>query len=326
MWGNSLGWLISACLAVALGGWLWMVATGSSPTPATAFGTNPQTLAALALPALPEAALGPREHCDAGPLYRRAIAGYEADRTIYEDFSRLGKLTSKDVPRLQAIEWLVEASKCDDMKLFATSPGELVTYARTKKPLEALEVLSRVCVDRLGLLNQKAGKPDEAMKYFRAGVALGNHLCNERITYAELQLGMEILSKSVAAMASAAQQNGDADLAKALLDYSMKRQAYVTQSIDPILRVVRTIDPKIVGKQTGDVFEIAQHSKERMWRVEAIFAAGRVRYFAGEGGTAGNQRFANEMLRKMAEEDSDPVIRLAAEKARDLTVEEHRMQ
>jgi hypothetical protein len=50
-----------------------------------------------------------------------------------------------------------------------------------------------------------------------------------------------------------------------------------------------------------------------------------VRFFAGEGGTSGNQRAANAVLNELAK-DSDPIIRTAAESARDLTVEEHRMQ
>ena len=61
-----------------------------------------------------------------------------------------------------------------------------------------------------------------------------------------------------------------------------------------------------------------------MYRVEAIFAMGRMRFFAGANGRVGNQRGAMQELRRLAE-SSDPVIRRAASEARDLTIEEYRM-
>jgi len=96
--------------------------------------------------------------------------------------------------------------------------------------------------------------------------------------------------------------------------------------IEPTLRFVRSIDPKIVGTRTGDVFELARRSNERMWRVEAILGLGRVRYFAGAGGTAGNQHVATRRVGEMAETESDPAIRAAATVARDLTIEQYRAQ
>ena len=61
-----------------------------------------------------------------------------------------------------------------------------------------------------------------------------------------------------------------------------------------------------------------------MFRVEAIFAMGRMRFFAGENGRIGNQRGAIQELKKLAE-DPDPIIRLAATEARDLTIEQYRI-
>ena len=105
-----------------------------------------------------------------------------------------------------------------------------------------------------------------------------------------------------------------------------QRLAYIQENIDPVLHIVRSIDAKVVGEHTGDLFELAKRSRERMWRVEAILALGRVRFFAGEGGTAANQRNAMRILRDLAENDPDPIIRTAATAARDLTVEQYRVQ
>ena len=326
MWGNSVGWIISAIITLAMAGWLWFLSVSTAPTPPTAFSSDPQNLAAIELPAPPADALPPREPCDAGPLYRQAIDAYHANRTIYEDFSRLGTLNSANATKLDAIELLVQAAKCDDMKLFSPQPRELINYQRTRPPLEALEALGRVCVDRLGLLNQRAGNHDAAMKYYQAGLAMGVHLCDERVTYDELQLGLDLVSKSSAGMARLAETRGNTDLAAALRDYDAQRIAYVQQRIHPVARVLRTIEPKIVGRHSGDVFVMAQNANERMWRIEAMLAAGRMRFFAGEGGTAGNQRVASELVRTAAESEPDATVRAAAVAAMNLTVEEHRMQ
>jgi len=61
-------------------------------------------------------------------------------------------------------------------------------------------------------------------------------------------------------------------------------------------------------------------------RARALLALGRVRFLAGEGGTAATQRAATRVVTDLAANDPDPVIRAAAAAARDLTVEQHRMQ
>ena len=56
----------------------------------------------------------------------------------------------------------------------------------------------------------------------------------------------------------------------------------------------------------------------------AILALGRMRFFAGAGGRAGDQRTAERLLKQLAS-DGDPVIRTAAETALELTLEQYRM-
>jgi hypothetical protein len=98
------------------------------------------------------------------------------------------------------------------------------------------------------------------------------------------------------------------------------------EQIDPVVAFVRSIDARVVGTRTGDVFELARRSGERMWRVEAVMALGRVRYFAGTSDSAADQRAAYALVKKLAENDPDPVVRTAAAASRDLTIEQYRMQ
>ena len=95
--------------------------------------------------------------------------------------------------------------------------------------------------------------------------------------------------------------------------------------VDPDGKVLTAVDERVVGEHPGDVFYLAQHAGDRVWRIEAIFAMGRMKYFVGTNGKTGDQRGASKMLKRLSE-DSDPVIRAAATSARDLTIEEYRKQ
>jgi hypothetical protein len=267
----------------------------------------------------------PDSAADAGPMYRSAIDLYLQDRATYSNFAALGKLDSPLAAKLPAMEPIVEASNYASMNLFAARPLEIINYGSNKPALEALETLGRVCVDRLALLNQRAGKRDEALKYYRGGFMLGLHLCQERVCYAEFALGMQLLGKTAPMLAKLSDDTGNPVAAAAYRDFDAQRIAFA-KSLEPTLRIVQALDAKTVGAHTGDVFELAKRSQERMWRVEALMALGRVRYFAGAGGTAANQRAAMALLREVAEHDEDYVVRTAAGAARNLTVEEHRMQ
>ena len=326
MWGNRLGWSISVLIALLVGAWVYLIERGSAVTPPTDFSRNPANFEPLRLPTPAASVFEASSNADAGPMYRQAIEWYRAERGTFTNFVDRGMLDSRE--RASVVEMLqpmVEAAACTRMDLFASRPDELVSYASNKPSLDALETIGRACVDRLGLLHMRAGNRDEAEKYFKAGFALGLHLARERVTYGELDLGLQLLGKTAPMLAKLAEESNNAVAAAAGRDFDQQRLAFAT-SLDPTLRIVRSIDPETVGRQSGDVFELAKRSKERMWRVEAMLALGRLRHFAGEGGTAANQRAANAFLSDAARIETDPVIRAAAVRARDLTVEQHRAQ
>jgi hypothetical protein len=323
MWGNSLGWTISAALVALCAAWLYIIANASAPTAATDFSKDERNFAAIALPTPPPQALpSGAAPSDAAALYRRAIDLVLSDRPTYDNFARLGTLSSSVASKLDAVDLLIQAAPARDVKLFNANPPEIVNYNRDKPPLDALQLLGRVCIDRLGLLNQRANKKEEALKHYQAGFALGWNLATERLTYEELALGLELIAKSSAGM----ERVDQTDLAAGLREFDRRRIDYVRERIDPIMRITRGIDARIVGASTGDIFQLARRSNERMWRVEAILALGRVRYFAGAGGTRANQANAMKLVRELAATDPDPIIRTAAAAARDLTIEQHRMQ
>jgi len=112
--------------------------------------------------------------------------------------------------------------------------------------------------------------------------------------------------------------------ARQFQEFNKSQQQYYNDRILPMLKVLQAIDANVIGQHAGDIIYFARHCRERMYRVEAILAMGRLRYFVGENGRIGNQRGAMTELKKLAD-DPDPVVRRAANEAKDLTLEQYRM-
>jgi hypothetical protein len=63
--------------------------------------------------------------------------------------------------------------------------------------------------------------------------------------------------------------------------------------------------------------------QERMWRIEAIYKLGRMKFNVGTNGRPGDQKAAEGRLVRMAELESDPLIKKAADQAAKLTQQEY---
>jgi len=112
--------------------------------------------------------------------------------------------------------------------------------------------------------------------------------------------------------------------ASEFINFNDARLKHYNDHVLPMLKIVQSIDANVIADHAGDIFHIARNSQERMYRVEAILAMGRMRYYVGEAGRIGNQRGAIQEVKRLAN-NSDPVIRRAAEEARDLTIEKYRL-
>ena len=318
MWGNALGWFLSLVfLGCLLLGMRELKDLGQISNP-TSFGTDPENLDAVELPIAPSKVIDMSQPVDAKPLYRAAIDDYLNNTDIYERFNQ-SKQTS-DAGSLVALQKLLEATHARAARIFADDPGEIVTY-KEKPGLEALATLGHLAA-RAALLSQ-ADKPDDARNYFQAEFSLGAKLYDERLTADEFNHGLELLAESAAGLARLEQKTNQPSQAAAFQEFDRARSQYYSQRVLPMMKVLQSIDTNVIGEHAGDIIYFARHGHERMYRVEAIFAMGRMRFFAGADGRIGNQRGAMSELRQLAE-DPDPVIRRAATEARDLTIEQYR--
>jgi hypothetical protein len=316
MWGNTIGWIISLLLiAGAVAGAAYLDRM-DRVTPPTAFAMDPKNLAELDLgiplqPLMPDLS-GP---VDITAQLKAAIEAYRADFYTY-DRAATGAIPD-NFDAMPAIAPIVDVAMSPGAALLSPLSEQTVTYKARKPELEAIRTLGEALI-RAALSREKSD-PTAAIGYYNAAFALGMKMYRERLVYAELTAGLNLMSQSAQQLAKLPI---DPKRAEALRAFEPARRTLVEERINPVWRIVGSVDPSVVQQHAGDVFVIARDAPERMWRIEAIFALARYRYSA--------QRFrdrANAIgtLEQIAEKETDPVVKQAAIAARDMTIEDFRM-
>jgi hypothetical protein len=344
MFGNRLGWGISAVLTVLVLLVLWQLAKLTTISPPSQgmisvsqkvslnLAQHPELLEPIKLPADPSAVVTMTDPTDAAAFYRDAIACYDRDKWTYEPNSKTGLLKSERIEDLPAITAILQATHCATSTLFSSNPAPVIDYQTHPEPIEKLQRVGNAC--KLLATSKKADRDKavrekrtadaealkaEAMKYFEASFSLGHKMVAERVRWPEFDAGWELMVTSALGME---RLDPSRSTAKSFADACT---AYYRENVKPLWVAIGSVDPGIVGRTAGDVFYIAKNSKERMWRVEAVLKLGRYRHDAGEGGRGGDQKGAGVTVKRMADDPKeDPIVRLAAQRARDLTLEQYR--
>jgi len=323
MWGNSLGWGISALIvAVTVGSLVWvsrMLSQISDPTP---FSTTSGAADALAIPAPPDGALPDDSPSNSGAvdtvaLYHQAIDLYQKDPISFDRF--LAQHDAGDFKVVApAVDLLRQAAGKNSLGIFAATPEEAVNYD-PNTPLKELKAVGD-CANEAGLVKKVANDKDEAITDFQAAFSLGQRLADERLCYAELSDGIGLMDGAAIEMADIAKDNGDQTKADALNQFAVALSDFSNHKLVPIQTVLSSIDQPTIEQHAGDLFWLAQNSKERMWRVQSILALGRLKYNAGH---PGDNRGAARVTTEIAGTDPDPVIKTAAKQASDLTEDQY---
>jgi hypothetical protein len=311
MWGNLLGWKISAVIFVLAAGLALWLHNQMQITAPTSLSLDEKNLAALSPP---QAAIVERNQPgDAGEKYSAASAAYDDNEDACDEFAR--KPLGPPPPPMQ---WVMDATNLSQMNLFAKNPQAIVDY-RSDHP--ALDNLSKIGQDlESAALICRKDHPEQAMNLLRAAYSLGANLYRERVDYDEFSQGMGLMNGAATAMAE--MEPADSSRQKLLQAQQQKILDFYDSNVRPIYdEVISKADQQSIAEHAGDIFRLAKLAKERMFRVEAILKLGRYRFDAAR---AADQLAAPRFLRNF-QRDPDPAVQAAAQAAANLTIEQYRM-
>lgn len=322
MFGNVLGWFISAMLVTAAVAGLLYIDRSNRPTPADAFGIESANSSLLSVPAPTLVAPRMVEAGDGAMEYRRAIEVVVADLDRYESFAKSG--TFSTLPRIEpGLKILKSAGGFKSAAIFDGYRDELINFDNVKPPLQALDALGRSALR--GALVQREVDRDRARRILESVFALGFHLFEERLTYEQLDLGMRLMAESAAGLKRMAKEDANVGAEEQINQFDTARLALAKQKLLPIAARIRTMDSPTVAANAGNIVVWARdRNADRVWRIEATMALGRMRYSVGTTGTRGDQKLASRALTVLSN-DSDPAVALAAKRAAELTVEQYRL-
>ena len=317
MWGNKQGWIISACIfaaTVVLYAVLLLGPSISSPTELT---TKAGALDAIALPAvpMPSAVEGAG---DPAALYQQAIDAYNADADSFDKYyASAGKLNTDGFKAIQpALDLLVQAAGSGKAPIFAKKPDAVVMYNPAQvSALKPAEMLGRDAL-RVGLQYNAAKNKEQSKKYLQAAYMLGYNMASERLVYHELRIGQDLMVSAAINLSTIDADHG--------ADYKPVDAAFkdFMDSQQKFIDLCNPANDATIATNAGDVFNLAEHSQERMWRDEAIMMLGHFKYNAAQ---PGDQRGAVTVLNKIAAEPNlDPAVAAAVKAALALTIEDHR--
>jgi hypothetical protein len=312
MWGNTLGWKISAVLfavAIAVGLWLRSQMQITGPT---ALSLDPKNLAELTPPVAAQTIVAQDQPGDAGDQYLDAARLYQDDSDACDEYARTA--SGPLPPPMQAV---VGAAHFSQMNLFSKDPSSQIDYQSDHPQLDNLAKVGQD-MEAAALLLRRAGKFQESRQLLDAAYAMGLNLLRERVNHDEYFQGMGVMD---GALTGLSELESDSSQKQSLLAQADGMVNYDQQSVQPIFETLQSIDPVKIARNAGDVFRFAALSHERMFRVEAILKLGRYRFDAAR---PADQLAAPRFLRSFSK-DPDPVIRAAAGAALGLTLEQYRM-
>lgn len=322
MLGNLQGWLISVVIVVTTVGVLQFVDGRIRPTPPDGFGADRANAAPLVLPVEPLGRVSKVGEESVAALYLRAIESCDSKPDPHRTFARQGSFGEIETVRA-ALDLLDRAAALPTGPVFASTPATLINYDNIHPPLQTLELLGRVAL-RAGQVGRSTDRA-LAERWMRAAFMLGYNLFAERLTYEQLDTGLRLMAESAAVMKQGEREHAASPSPGALDAFDAARLALARNRVLPIAGRIRTLDPTVVAANAGNVREWAKRSDtDRVWRVEAILALGRQRYFVGHGVTVGDERAARRLLEVLAE-NHDPVIAHTARTALSLAPEQFRM-
>ena len=321
MWGNWLGWGISAVLLAVAGGGFYNLAVPPPESP-PAHLIPEDLMRNLSLPEGTDKIMPPgKREGDGGSLYLQAMLLYQGNPAPYNDPIHAAP---KDLP---SIDFLRQAADFRRMNLFEARPEKVINYNNELPELEALIKIADAA-NTMGLGAKLDGKYDNAKQLFSAVFALGRHLFDERVSWREMSAGIIMMSNASRNLAEVADDEKEGARAAVLRHLREELDKYRSELQDKIGSPLTNPVESYAGKYSGDIFAIARDtSVERVWRVQAILHLGRYKWNVADG-HRGDQVWGHRVLKSLKTSidpaNGDNVIQTAIDAAMNLTLDQQR--
>jgi tetratricopeptide (TPR) repeat protein len=335
MFGNRLGWSISAAIVVLTAIVLVMLARYGQPSLPGELGRNAASHT-ISMPVDPAGIVRSMpENFDPAPVYREAIAAYQADPELFGAHDARERLQTTDDPRVEKLrpvmDLLVKAAQSRQHHIF--EPEEVINYDPDRPQINAIRKVGKTAI-YLGLLHNREKRPDEARRLFEAVFALGAKLYHERLIWEEFDAALELLGDASQALVRLGEATGQPDLVSVYGTLNLHRMELYEQRVKPLHHAIKALNP-----YTADMVALALNGGDVLWRVEATLSLGRCKWSAShydapypatpsnnatpDSGHFGDQQAARQALEQLVN-DPNPRVRIAAQRGHDLTVEEFR--
>jgi hypothetical protein len=322
MFGNRVGWGISAVILLVASFLLWRVhQLGTVMTKPGPVGRKAADYS-MQLPIDPRSiASWMSEPGESQPLYRQSIQLYLDNPSSFDRYADGRSKDPADLAQVQKVlDLWTRAAKMRGRGVFSDKPGELITYDSDRPTLKALDTLKQ-CMLVLGANLRQQKKIDQAKPLYQALFSLGVKLYEERMIFEEWHVARNFLAvtRYLGEMSTLAEES------RKMQEFDDSILPFYKANIEPLQKHIFVANPDPARfpqfrPWAGDMAAIAQYGGDHMWRVEALFALGRAKF----AGATFADRTGAERLTGILANDPDPLIKLAATQARDLTVEEFR--
>lgn len=318
MFGNRLGWVIAAVLALAMGLSAWQISRVNDLTGLTPLGESADTYEPLKLPMEPVTIVTMDRPGDAGRVYRSVIEDVLRRPERYQAFIDGGQ--PDDWKSLPLLEKMVDVTPIVGGDILLTHAEANVGYTPESDELKAI-LLAGHCMSRMALLTM-ASDPIRANAIFRAEFALGAKLFAERISFYEAFDGIGLMQETIDGLRVIAVKNDNKALVAALEQFNKQTNAWIDAKLTPMWKVISAVDDRVIAEHAGDIYAFtgpAMH--ERLWRIESILKLGRHRVNVNR---LADQAAIPARLRELKATETDPAILAAVDKAEHLTLDEYR--
>ena len=150
----------------------------------------------------------------------------------------------------------MEAADYRKAGIFAKRVDAAVGYGATPA-VTALHQVGGILA-RIGTEYANKRQYAEAKKYLNAEFVLGLRLYEERMTRQQLSAAMGLMAHAATVLGQIAVYQDEKALKLKLDDYLKAQRTFTVDQIEPMARVITSVDPSVHPKHIGDVFVIAR--------------------------------------------------------------------